>query len=244
MEQDASSAPALARGIQLLEQLAVDGQMSLEQLAAKYNWPKSSVLRCLQTLESLGIVFQHPKTKHWSALRRLCSIEPKLDDGIKRLRDHLPGLANASGHCVEFYLVKDEGLFLFDRADPEMGEVTVQARIGYYRALIELDATSQITYAFSERHSPSTKMWVWSKGKKKMLSANERDTTIQVAHSNGLGVDSDFNESGIRRFAIPVFSEQRLDGVLAIAQRQTPRAESEVAKIRKLLSQIQTHYHT
>jgi len=241
MKHATSPAPALARGIHLLEHLAVDGQMSLEQLAARHNWPKSSVLRCLQTLESLGIVFQHPKTKHWSALKHLCSIEPKLDDGVKRLRDHLPGLANASGHCVEFYLLKDDGLFLFDRADPEIGEVTVQARIGYYRALIELDATSQIAYAFSEKHNPSAEMWVWSKGKKKIVSVNERDKTIQVAHSNGLGVDSDFNESGIRRFAIPVFSEQRLDGVLAIAQRQTPRAESEVTKIRNLLSNIQTH---
>jgi DNA-binding IclR family transcriptional regulator len=62
---------------------------------------------------------------------------------------------------------------------------------------------------------------------------------IKEARSAHCGVDYDFNEYGIRRFAIPVFSQQELCGILAIAQRQTPGAKNEVSKIRTLLSQTQ-----
>ncbi|MGA0332415.1 MAG: helix-turn-helix domain-containing protein [Kiritimatiellia bacterium] len=235
MKQPAVSAPALARGILLLDQLAVDGQASLEKLAARNQWPKSSVLRCLQTLEQAGAVEQHPETKHWRALKQLQPLISPALEPMQQARNFLPGLAQGTGHCAELYAWQQGILELIDRAEPDFGDLLVRARIGSRRDLEELDATALILFAFAPDSQPPERVWVWKKGKKKSLSAEKRELRIAECRHQGWAVDQDFNENGIRRFAIPVWAQDRLTGVLAVAQRQTPAADRETDFILKTL---------
>ena len=176
MKQPSIPAPALARGLQLLDQLAVDGQASLEKLAARNGWPKSSVLRFLQTLEQAGAVLQDPASRHWRALKHLQPLEPPSLPPLEQVRKQLPGLAQGTGHCAELYLWQGNRLRLIDRAEPDSGE---------WRA------TSHV---------------------------------LEAARANG-----------IRRFAVPVLHENRLLGVLAVAQRQTPGADAETDFVTRIL---------
>jgi DNA-binding IclR family transcriptional regulator len=235
MKQTSIPAPALARGLQLLDQLAVDGQASLEKLAARNGWPKSSVLRFLQTLEQAGAVLQDPASRHWRALKHLQPLEPPSLPPLEQVRKQLPGLAQGTGHCAELYLWQENRLRLIDRAEPDSGEWRVRARIGFERNFAELDATALIVYAFDPESQAPDKVWGWKKGKRKKISAEKRVQRIEETRGRGLAVDADFNENGIRRFAVPVLHENRLLGVLAVAQRQTPGADAETDFVTRIL---------
>ncbi|WFB36763.1 helix-turn-helix domain-containing protein [Kiritimatiellota bacterium B12222] len=227
MKQQSPPAPALARGIQLIEQLAVDGQATLEKLSAKNGWPKSSVLRCLQTLEQLKVVVQDQETLHWRTLQRLQPCDLPTLAPLERARKKLPLLAQQTDECTELYRYHEGQLQLIDRAEPDTGEMMVVARIGYQRKLDELDATALMVYAFDPHSVPPAKGWIWKKGKHKILSPEKRTQRIAAAQKKFFASDDHFNESGIRRFAIPVMHAQTLLGVLAVAQRQTPRADTQ-----------------
>jgi DNA-binding IclR family transcriptional regulator len=232
-------APALAKGLFLLEQLAVDGQASLEQLAKKNGWPKSSVLRYLKTLESLEIVSQNPETLHWQSKQRLKPVCSPLPQEVNALQSELPRLADQTGHCAEIYLAGNRILRLIDRAEPEESEVQVNARIGFQRDLRELDATSGIYFAFRDTPPPS-EMWWWEDGEISPVPKDIRDRTLCRIRKSGFAVDHSFNENGIRRHALPILDGTHLTGVLAIAQRLTPKYRIEGERIRKILDPIST----
>ncbi|MDA3874073.1 MAG: helix-turn-helix domain-containing protein [Kiritimatiellae bacterium] len=230
-------APALAKGLVLLEQLAVDGHLSLERIAARNRWPKSSTLRYLLTLEKMGAVKQHPDTRHWQALKILHPLSP-VTDYLQPYREQLPELADRTGHCAELYHVDSNRVKLIDRADPETGEIVVAARIGFERGLTELDSTAALYFGFTPTHKPPRRVWVWKEGEKQPLTGLQRKERILRARENSFAVDVDFNEFGIRRFAIPLLTDQHLQGILAIAQRQTPRADKEVERIHEILASV------
>lgn len=232
-------APALAKGLVLLEQLAVDGQLSLERLATRNRWPKSSTLRYLLTLEKIGAVKQHPDTRHWQALKILHTLTP-VADSLRPYREQLPELAERTGHCAELYSIDSNRVRLIDRADPETDEIVVAARIGFERGLTELDSTAALYFAFIPGHPPPPRVWIWKEGEKVQLTAAQRNARILRAREQFFALDVDFNESGIRRFAIPLLAQEHLQGILAIAQRQTPRAEREVERIRETLAPLAT----
>jgi hypothetical protein len=62
------------------------------------------------------------------------------------------------------------------------------------------------------------------------------DSRVQAMISLYQTVDHDFNANGIRRFGIPLLDpEKHFLGILAVAQRQTPRAQAETAQIIKAI---------
>lgn len=227
----ADPAPALTRGLRVLGLLAVDGQSSLEQLARKTGWPKSSVLRYLVALASSGVVAQNPTTKAWTARKILAPAPADLLAECADARQQLPGLAAITGHCAELYRFAEGKLVLIDRAEPEGTPVSVNARIGFVRDLGELDATAAVTFAFSADIAPPRRLFRWNGGERVTVSATGRDRVLADVRRTRQARDHDFNVHGIRRFAAPVFAANRFVGLLAVAQRQTPRAESEIPKI-------------
>lgn len=241
MKQSPSSAPALDRGLRLLEQLAVDGQASLEALSARNEWPKSSVLRCLKTLEILGAAQQDPVSRRWRALQRMQKIDTPALPPLEHARKQLPLLAQQTGHCAELYGFSYGELTLIDRAEPESRDILIRARIGFNRDLRELDATALLVYAFCPDCKIPRRMWNWEKGEKKTLTSKKVRERVREAKASGSSADADFNEYGIRRFAVPVFQNADLVGILAVAQRQTHRADAEIEFITQTL-QPQNEY--
>ena len=232
----ACPAPAITRGLRLLELLAVDGQASLERLTHKTGWPKSSVLRYLQALESVGAASQDPGSKAWTALLSLRRITPEFDPMLEFAKRQLPYLSQRSGHCAELYSLRAGHLELIDRAEPEVSDMALVARIGFTRDLSELDATATLFYAGCGAMIPQKPFWRWANGSKKTLSPAVARRALQIARKERFAVDTDFNNNGIKRFARPLFDEgDSLVGILAIAQRLTPTAKRETNLIAQAL---------
>ena len=228
-------APALSRGLRLIGILSTEGQAKLEQLAQHGGWPKSSTLRYLQALEAEGVVRQDPATRTWHLLKVLRALPDGEEDALAPVTRQLAGIADRCGHCAELYRVSKGTIELIDRADPEQSEVRVAARIGFIRGQEELDATVQVACVYGESIRPKARLWVWSAGEKKALPVKKLEALLEATRKNGYGMDNDFNENGIRRFAVPVVQDENLIGIVAVAQRQTPRAEAEVPVILRTL---------
>ncbi|GHB92144.1 helix-turn-helix domain-containing protein [Cerasicoccus arenae] len=220
-------APALTRGLALLAILGRDGQSSLEALVRKTGWPKSSVWRYLQALESLGAVHQDDGSKLWEARQALRSVASLESLALEEARRILPVWAKEVKCCVELYRVGVASLVLIDRAEPEDEIVSIRARIGFQRDLEELEATVLIYFAFQNMVLPEANTWVWDEGRKRKVDPSAAAMRINEARTFNWAQDNDFNEFGIRRFACPILDGDQLVGVIAIAQRQTPRAERD-----------------
>jgi len=232
-------APALTRGLRVLELLAIDGHASLDSLARKTGWPKSSLLRYLQALETSGAARQDPASKAWEALR---SLQPVLaataSNALEPARRQLSPLAEATRHCVELYRATPSRVELIDRAEPELADVTLVARIGFVRDLRELDATAKIFYAFASQPLPPQPLWRWRAGRKTRLAHPAAAKALAAARREGVACDDDFNSNGIRRFAAPLLNDLgALVGIVSIAQRQTHRAARETDALVRALAQ-------
>lgn len=224
-------APALTRGLALVELLAEEGHCHLERLAARSGWPKSSVLRYLQAMEGAGVVRQDPLSKGWELLKVLRALEAEETDPLSPHRRRLSGLALQTGHCAELYALNGTDIRLVDRADPAPGEVTLNARIGFIRGHEELEAVTLVFFAYGPLSAAGRRFWRWEGGERTPVPARTRDLALAAVRADGLARDHDFNINGIRRFAIPLEEAGTLKGILAVAQRQTPRADREVERI-------------
>lgn len=236
MKSNKDHAPALTRGIALIRQLGKEGQGTLEQLASRGGWPKSSTLRYLQALESSGIARQDPSNKVWHLIEKLTPFESKPNDPLSAWRNRLSDLVQKSGHCAELYSVSEKAVTLEDRADPVINEMQLSANIGYHRELSELDSIGLCYFAFSgatlEKDDGS---WHWSDGEHTTVRIKFRKEAIATTQREGIARDYDFNINGVRRFAVPVLKDNELIGILAVAQRQTPRAQKETEIIHQAL---------
>lgn len=233
--EKADPAPALTRGLELLALLARDGQSSLELLARKTGWPKSSLWRYLQALEAHDAVTQHSESKLWEARMALRPIDSVSSAALEAARRTLPLWAERTGCCTELYRVDPQRLVLIDRAEAEEELAPIRARIGFERDLSELDATALIYFASQSKVQLPKKLWAWHEGRRRKLGARTAEIRIAETQKSGWAHDNDFNEYGFRRFARPVLEQGQLVGVLAIVQRLTPRAEREKTTIHKIL---------
>ena len=127
-------------------------------------------------------------------------------------------------------------IILEDRADPVIHEMQLRSNVGYERVLTELDSTCLCFLAFSDLQ-PKTDYgtWHWCEGEQTTVHNSFREAAIRETFSGSIAVDYDFNQNGIRRFAIPILNDRELTGILAVAQRQTPRAHKESKHIQQAL---------
>lgn len=217
-------APALRRGLKLLELLYRQGAMSLEQLAAESGWPKSSVLRLMQSLVAEAAAARDPQTLAYRALMRLTPIEST----DRRLKQHcaasMAALGRLCGNTVELHRCDGAGLEMIDRQSPPDAIVLAIARVGWRREMAEIDALLQVACAFGPYALPAA-MWCWGKGKRQKVPAARARRLVEQARENGAAVDCDINANGVRRYAAPIFDQHRkLIAVLAIAQACTIHA--------------------
>lgn len=235
MPATTTAAPALARGLALLEDLSADGPRSLEHLARDHAWPKTSVLRLLQTLEEAGAVARDPASKRWMAVKRL--VPDQQDAGERaRLGALLAQLAEATGGTAEWWVAGGPGLVLAARHEPEAGEVTVRARIGFRRALDELEAVTAAACA-AGLAQPDGSCWRWRDGRRCPASAAETaDLLAQVRAHDGLAWDAASNPQGVVRVA-RAWPGTQPRGILAVALVPTGWPGSPPAAVATALGQ-------
>ena len=209
------AAPALARGFVLLEDLSSAGPRSLEHLALRHHWPKTSVLRLLLTLEGLGAVMREPTSKRWQAVKRLVPDDRDASERA-RLAALLARLAGDTGGTAEFWVLDGSHLVLAARHEPDIGEVTVRARLGFRRDLLEMEATTIIACATASTHPPSGS-WVWRNGKRTPVPRAELRGRLAAAAQSGIAWDAEPNPHGVVRVASPWRTAGRLHGIVAVA---------------------------
>lgn len=225
-------APALGRGLALLELLHRQGACSLEQLAADSGWPKSSVMRLLQSLVVAGAAARDPQTLAYRALMRLVQV----DSTDRRLKQHcaasMAALGAACGHTVELHRYDATGLEMIDRQEPPPPPPDVMqavaravARVGWRRPFDEMDALTRVACAFGDVPVKGASLWYWDKGRRRKISADRARRVVAETRRRGGAVDPGVNEHGIRRYAAPLLDATgKLIAVLAIAQACPPYA--------------------
>lgn len=240
MEQSIDPAPALSRGLALIRQLSFDGQGTLEHLARRGGWPKSSTLRYLKALEIAGVVEQDFASKIWHLKEQLVPLSTADPSRLDEWRDRLGGLSQEIGHCAELYQVSPDAITLVDRVDPLVQDKQLSARIGFVRDLSECDATALLFFAFSERKPATTELsWRWRSGERTKVRGTERNRLLRNARSSTVVTDEEFNINGIRRFAFGLIGpDDRLEGILAIAQRLTPLSPRQTDAIQTALEKL------
>lgn len=197
----ADPAPALSRGIDLLERLSRDGPQVLERLAEAAALPKSSTLRLLAALERLGLIARDPATRRFHARAALVRGGSDAAEAA-RVRQILAGLARDSGHAAELWELRGDRLVMVDRADPEDASTAVRARIGYERDLVEADAVALVAFAFlgaplPAKHTRSAEHRCQAASRASVQEAMRR------CRSAGRAADAGVNANGVRRFAAP-----------------------------------------
>lgn len=196
-------APALTRGVRLLDRLGRDGPQVLERIAGESGVAKSTALRLLGALERIGMVARDPVTRRWHARVALVSG----GDGEAeraRLRQVLADLARTGRHAAEAWSWRDGHPVMVDRADPEDVSTVVRARIGAERDLVEVDAVVLIGFA----NDPAGPRW-----RRAHTQAQDRRQAevpravlaaqVEMCRRAGCAWDAGINANGVRRFAAP-----------------------------------------
>lgn len=196
-------APALTRGVRLLERLGRDGPQVLERIAGESGVAKSTALRLLNALERIGMVARDPVTRRWHARVALVSGGDSEAERA-RLRQVLADLARAGRHAAEAWSWRDGRPSMVDRADPEDVSTVVRARIGADRDLVEVDAVVLVGFA----HDPAGARWLRShtqaQDRRQVTVARDAlAAQVEMCRRSGCACDAGINANGVRRFAAP-----------------------------------------
>lgn len=232
-----SAAPALTRGIQILQFLSKNDNSSLHEMTNVLKIPKSSLLRILDEMISLDIVSRNERTGHYYALQKLIPAIPAADQFKEKINQLLLQAAEKTGYTAEWYIPSKMGPILVDRKDPSDKEVKVLAQIGFIRKWDdELEAVSGVGYAFGDQQIP-LKIWQYdAQTRRKNHSTAQIHSAIQEIKTNGYAQDLYYNINGVKRIAFPVRERSQLKGIFVLAKSISP-IETDDAK--KIISSMQ-----
>jgi DNA-binding IclR family transcriptional regulator len=156
LKQEASSyaAPALDKGLDILELLAAEQQsLTLKAIADALGRSKSELFRMVMVLHQRGYVVRDANTDAYCLSNRLFDLglrTPRVRDLLSEAAPALSNLAEESGHSPHL-VVLHAGETVVAAAVPGRSDMSFTLRLGYRR--VAIDATSgQVIIAFqSER---------------------------------------------------------------------------------------------
>ncbi len=186
-------------------------------------WPKSSILRIMQTLMSLGAVARDPDTLVFRALLRLTPINTE----DQHLREHcapaISELCKRTRQTIELHRFAPNDVEMIDRQEPEDANVCVRARVGWRHPLAEFDSIMQICFAFgSQDLSQLPSLWFWLGRDKSPLTRKTVEQTLTKVKKDQFATDLSININSVRRYASPIIDQGgRLRAVVAAAQACT-----------------------
>lgn len=231
-----SPAPALKKGIQLLERLSEKGPQNLETLANDLDEPKASVLRYLDTLLTLDLVGKDPVSKEYTAKVAMIRIDSANKDISGKVRKLLDYLSTKTCKTAEWYVLNNDRMVLEQRSEPENAHIHVKARIGFERLLdSEFEAVARIAISNLNIDVSRKKYWCYRHGEKINIDQVECSKILDSDKTNGYAMDIEYNVNGVRRYAVPAFYLGKFAGVIALSENFTPDADRQIAKISKIL---------
>ncbi len=232
-------APALERGIKVLELLSNNESFSLEEIAEKLKAPKSSLLRILDTLCQINHVSKDSTTKKYIALSAIIPISNVDILQTKQIINSLAFLSKETSLTAEWYLYNGESMVMTEQVEPENSQVYVMAKIGWKRELYnEFEAVARVAIANGCKSSNEKKSY-WNydeNGEKENISNKDVSKQLKLTLKEKCTMDEKYNSNGIRRYAAPIMkSNGDLLGIIALAENFTPSANAKSAKKLELL---------
>ncbi|MEM9400052.1 MAG: helix-turn-helix domain-containing protein [Verrucomicrobiota bacterium] len=237
-QDDSDPAPALTRGLDILQILEEQGACSLEFLTQETGWPKSSIARLMTSMENYGAVIRDPSSKAYQSLYRL--VPTTAEETVLRelFRERLQELAEMSQLSTEFYLFENSKLLLKEIFEPTNPVIRINYQPGAVYELQDVEAVALIvlTFGLQENNWPAGPLNCWEEGRQKKITGRRLMENVRLARQEEIAIDSEFNNVGIRRFAAPVFSSKHnLACVISLAQTWTPYAYKDMQNISQCL---------
>ena len=222
-----STTPALERGIAILKLMENGTARSLDYITRETGFPKSSVLRILHTLLSLGLVTKTQPDQEWQAQARIEYLNPVENRFSAAVNSTLESLTQELGYTAEWYEGCEEGYRVAKRREAISTVAYVKATIGFIRLWVsELESVLQIGYSHDPKAPApraSTSFWVYDEaGKERSLKHDEVITLLALSKEQGISRDAFFNSNGVMRVSAPVFCGTSFAGILSIAMNYTP----------------------
>ncbi|HCE46236.1 MAG TPA: hypothetical protein DET40_22045 [Lentisphaeria bacterium] len=233
-----SPAPALEKGLKILTRLSANRPQNLESLSKDLGEPKASVLRYLDTLMLLDLIGRDPVSKEYCskiAIVRMDSAGRDLSGKIQKLLDSLAG---KTCRTAEWYVPNGGRMVLMQRSEPEDAMIHVKAKIGFERMLDDqFEAVARIAISNLGAGVSGRNYWVYKGGERKSISEEACRRILRSDRENGFAIDVEYNDNGVRRYAVPVFNQGKFAGVIALAENFRPDADSQIPRISKILKE-------
>ena len=237
-----STTPALERGIAILKLMENGTARSLDHITRETGFPKSSVLRILHTLLSLGLVKKTQPDQEWQAQARIEYLNPVENRFSAAINYTLDTLTEELGYTTEWYEGCEEGYRVAKRREAISTVAYVKATIGFIRMWAsELESVLQIGYSHDPKAptpKASTSFWIYDEeGKEKHLNHDEVNALLDTGRTERVSRDSFFNSNGVMRVSAPVFCGTSFAGILAIAMNYTPDWRERAKLVTRLLQE-------
>lgn len=228
-----SSAPALERGLDVIQHLTGADACSLEELARALSAPKSTLLRVCAVLIERGVLRRGADKRYSLRLRLRPVAEPRARRFPEAVRQELDRLGEQLQATVEWYDIdrdRDNGCSarITARYEPDHGPVRVRARLGFRRpATGEVEAVATVLLTRTACR-PGSDAWWYRDGAAVACEAAALRRHLAAHAGAAVVVDHAYNSNGIRRMAAPVCTgDGALAGILALAECYTPAAERD-----------------
>jgi DNA-binding IclR family transcriptional regulator len=236
-----SGAPALTRGLAILQTVGQDGPLSLEQIAKQLKLPKASAYRLLETLDEAGMI-RKSADKRYEALQQLRLIQSPRERLRDQIESRMHRLAQDTVCTVEWYEPTVDGMQLVLQQNPET-ELCVKARPGFLRDWqTEFEAVTRLGHAFANQAPEIKQSQLYTaNGHLSPINRKAIQKGIQEAKASRNAHDTAFNSNGVRRSAVAAFDspEHFFLGVLALAEvyhfSRTISAEFRLGQLMSIL---------
>jgi len=219
-----TSAPALERGIDIVELLASsEGPLSFSEILSALGIPRASLVRILDTLRERGIIYKMEDNGHYRLGMKLLYLGYRLKDKINLRSVAWPlmqRLADQIRETVELSVLDRDQLVLIEQIEGA-GEVRIYSRIGgaypYFHAvsvgklyLAHMDSAKR-KRVLDQVGLPAVTPWT-------ITDREILERELVAVLRDGYATENQELRKGVRRVAAPVYDHAgRVAGGLSIA---------------------------
>lgn len=234
-------APALQRGLHILELLKDGENRSLEDISNSLGFPKSSVTRLLETLCGMDYVERDETTKRYTTRVALYPLTQRHSRFRQLIQSCLENLSAELELTTEWFTPMKDHVLLTQRCEDTSNSVRIRAQLGFRREYwTEFDALARIGQKALKRKGTKKQMnqcWVYNKGEKKTITASAVTSGIKAITDDLIAYDDEYNPNGIRRMAIGIRdADNSLFGIIAVPVHYHPKADAMRASRLKTLA--------
>jgi len=151
LRQTASLAPALERGLNILELLATKTEgFTFKEILTNFNIPRPSLFRLLKELQKRRYVRQEPNTKRYQLGFKILNLSTTILAGLDlrtQARPFLQKLMKVTGETVELVLLHESELLHIDKFETSQS-IRIFAQIGSRYPTLHASAHGKVFLAY------------------------------------------------------------------------------------------------